>query len=58
MVAERSLFGAMVHAFDPSTEEGKRMIDWLCEVTILGAVGARWPKPRLVVNNTLEEEED
>jgi len=48
----------MVHAFDPSTEEGKRMIDWLCEVTILGAVGAGWPKPKLVVNNEKKGEEE
>ena len=55
MSKRSSLLGAMVHAIDPSTEEGKQMIEWLCETTLLGGIGGAWPKPRLVVSNKREE---
>ena len=56
MTKRSSLLGAMVHAIDPSTEEGKQMIEWLCETTLLGGIGGAWPRPRLVIDNVKCEE--
>jgi hypothetical protein len=59
--AEQRRLGAKVRAIDPSSAEGRAFLDWLTETTLLGGVSSlstRWPKPKLVVDNSKKGESD